>query len=102
MFYTARQALKTMNLDEMNLDELGLLAANLASVDLGYQEVGIDKPEWFDELRGEVKVTLELRIRADKQRQLKNLKARVEALKSTKDKRLEVEKQIAVLEKELA
>lgn len=67
-----------------------------------YANLGLTAPEWLTEKQNEATSALTVRIKAEKARELKRLRARRETLATPSEQREKIEARMAALEKELA
>jgi hypothetical protein len=101
-FVRIRKAISAVEIENLSLEQLGLQAAGLESLSAGYERLdNVDEPEWLADLRQELGVMIDVRIRRDKQRKLRELQVEAELLKPDKQKRKDVQAEIEALEKEL-
>ena len=78
----------TTPVEDVGTVEMLLLAKNqLKILDDGYQELGLEAPEWISEKQLEVIKEITSRVRAELTRQLKTLQAR-RAAEAPKEERL--------------
>ena len=96
-FYT-RDFVVSFDTYENSLDDLLIFSAQL---DMVVEKLGGNCPEWLKEQKEETAIVLAERIRAEKKRQLKTMKARRETLLTASEKREKLDSEIAELEKEL-
>jgi hypothetical protein len=87
--------------DVQSVDELILARRDLKALLDGYQEMGMDTPEWVEDKMLAVQAEIDVRIRADLQKRLKTAKARRAALATADEKRARLDTDIAELEKKL-
>lgn len=88
---------------DVELDDLVLFVIQLKQVKDAYTHnfLSCPIPEWLEPKWREVEAELGTRLRAERERHLRNLKARRETLLPREEKRTQVEQEIALLEKEL-
>lgn len=93
----------TTPVEDVGTVEMLLLAkSQLKIIDEGYQELGLETPEWISEKQLEVAREITSRVRAELTRQLKGYKAR-RAAEAPKEERLSfLDTKITELEKKLA
>lgn len=99
MFYQSINIARNFPVRDVDTEDLTFFAAQLPSLIEGYRGIGVSVPDWLVEKERQAKTEIEARVRADKQRQLKNLKSRREANKLQTDAGLDAA--IAALEKEV-
>lgn len=92
----------TLDVRSASLDELVLASVDLKNVIGGYQELGLDVPDRLTGVAKDIKREVVERVRTDKERKLKTMKLRREALKTPDEKRAGLDAEIVALEKELA
>jgi len=96
-----RNYIANLNVEENSLDGLALLYVQLNGIIEGFKNNNFTLPEYLIEKFNEVKLELDIRIRSDKLRRLKILKAQRESLKTKDELRSQKDGEIAALEKEL-
>ena len=79
--------LKSFLTDQIELDDLVLAKDALITLDRGYQELGVDTPEWITDKLAAVSNEIVSRNRAELQRQLRAAKARRAALSTREEHR---------------
>lgn len=94
--------LKNMLTNEVQVEDLILAKVSLKILDGGFQESGVDTPDWILDKLQLIASEINNRNRADIQKQLKQAKARREAIATPDEKRGKLDAQIAELEKKLA
>ena len=87
--------------DVETVEDLFLVKRDLNTMDAGFQELGLDTPEWISEKQLAVGAEITSRVRAELQRQLKTSRARRSNLATADEKRLLLDSKIADLEKKL-
>ena len=93
----------TTPVEDLETVEILLLAKNqLKVIDNGYEELGLETPEWISEKQLEVTQEITFRVKAELQRRLKTSRARRAALATTDEKRERLDQEITELEKKLA
>ena len=90
--------LRIMIVEDTNVEELMLSRAELLDIEMGYEHFGIDSPEWVTDKLMQVNSEIETKLKAQKLRKLKNLKAIRETLKTKTERRDETDAAIAELE----
>lgn len=93
------QKLKNLDLERMDLDDAIELLTVANSVHATYDTEQVDVPEWLDTSIRELKREIRARQQDSRERRLKELKARREALATTEEKRAKIDREIAELEK---
>jgi len=90
------------DIETNGVDDLIMTKVNLQSLDKGYQESGVESPEWI--IDGINSLTREItnRNRAQLLGDLKRAKARREAVSTLDEKRKKLDNEIEQLEKKLA
>lgn len=88
--------------ENLSFDDFMLYAVHIDSLKEGYFRLQVACPVWLQEKHAEVMRELIYRQRAEKERKLKQLKARRETLLPADVKLKTTEEEIAELEKELA
>lgn len=94
--------LRNFLVDNYDVEDLLMVSNDLKAIDQGYQDLGLETPEWVTDKLGEVAREVTIRIRSDLQRQLRAAKARREALATRDEKREKLDAQIAALEKQVS
>ena len=84
------------------VDDLIIAKVALRNLDAGYQDAGIETPEWVIDGINDLEREITNRNRAQLTKDLKKAKARRYALASADEKRKTLDSQIAELEKKLA
>lgn len=102
MYTTTLGQIKAMDVSSASVDELVLAFSTIKTALEGYYSLGVDVPEYLLGLQKDIKREVDERSRTEKERKLKTLRARREALKTPDEKRAGVDAQIAELEKQLA
>lgn len=99
-----KKAIVTFDPCDVDFDDLVLFVIQLKQVRDEYVNNfrTIPVPEWLEPRWREVEAELNLRVRAERERQLRSLKAQREILLPREEKRTQVEQEIARLEQELA
>jgi hypothetical protein len=87
--------------DGADVEDLYLARGVLRMVDSGYQEDGIDTPEFIVDKLNSINRELTLRNRADIERKLKLAKARRDGLKTRDERLADINAEIAKLEQKL-
>ena len=90
--------LKNFNSDGKDLDELVELAAEGRAFRAEYEALQLEVPEWLDNSLKAVRRDIRDRVADSKAARLKELKARRAQLKTTEEKRSELDKEIEKLE----
>lgn len=93
--------LRQFLVDGVSIEDLVLAKADLKTLDAGYQELGIDTPEWITDKLAVVSSEIINRNRAELMRRLKAAKARRVGLASVEEKRKGLDDEIEALEKQL-
>jgi hypothetical protein len=93
---------KNFQADRMDLDELVALAAYGRALRTEYEAVGLDEPEFIDIQLKSLRREIHSRNADKLEKTLREKRSRLEALKSPTEKRAEIKKEIAALEKTLA
>lgn len=96
-----RNYIVNLCVDENNLEGLILAYVQLDMIIEGYKKNSFTVQEYLQEKFNEVKVELDIRLRSDKLRRLKILKAQRETLKTRDELRNQKDAEITALEKEL-
>lgn len=91
----------TMIDDVETVEELLLAKDQLKTIDDGYQELGLETPEWVSEKQLGVAQEITLRVKSELLRRLKTSRARRAALATADEKRVKLDTEIADLEKRL-
>jgi hypothetical protein len=97
---TAKQ-LQSLLTDEVQIEDLILAKSALATLDGGYQELGLDTPEWVSDKLTVVSQEIVNRNRAELQRRLKGAEARRAGLATAEEKRGRLDAEIAALKQKL-
>ena len=87
--------------DESNLEGLMLAYVQLDGIIEGFKKNGFPVQDYLMEKFNEIKMELDIRIKSDKLRKLKILKAQRETLKTRDELRTQKDAEITALEKEL-
>ena len=87
--------------DESNLEGLILAYVQLDGIIEGYKKNNFPIQDYLTEKFNEVKIELDIRLRSDKLRRLKILRAQRETLKTRDELRTQKDAEITALEKEL-
>jgi len=93
------QKLKSLDLERMDLDDAVELLSVANLMHATYNTEQVDVPEWLDTSIRELKREIRTRQQDSRERRLKELKSRREALATTEEKRLKIDNEIAELEK---
>ena len=96
-----RNYIINLSVDESNLDGLKLAYVQLDVIIKGFRDNIFDVPDYLLEKFNEIKMELDIRIKSDKLRKLKILKAQRETLKTRDELRTQKDAEITALEKEL-
>jgi len=91
--------LKNLDMERMDLDDAVELLTVANSMRVTYDAEQVEVPEWLDTSVRELKREIRSRQQDSRERRLKELKARREALATPDEKRAKIEKEIAELEK---
>ncbi len=92
----------TTSVEEVGTVEALMLARyQLQVIDKGYQELGLETPEWVSDKMLDVEREITFRVKSELQRRLKTSKARRSALATADEKRATLDTEIAELEKRL-
>lgn len=97
-----RNYIVNLCVDENNLEGLMLAYVQLEGIIEGYKKNSFPIQDYLQEKFAEVKLELDIRLRSDKLRRLKILKAQRETLKTRDELRNQKDAEIVALEKELA
>jgi hypothetical protein len=98
MIYLSIGTIKNLVARDMDDDELEFYAACLRAVTANYLT---EVPEWLNSKQKELAREITERVRANKEKTLKMLKARRESLKTPDEKRAALDASIKALEQEL-
>jgi len=90
-----------LDVQTMSSDELSFIAAQLATLELGYEKIGLEVPAWLKDKQREVKLSLDIALRASREAELRKLQARRAALATPEEKRKALEAEIVALEAQL-
>lgn len=93
--------LQNLMADEIAIEDLILAKAALGVLDAGYQELGIETPEWVTDKLILVSNEVVNRNRAELQRRLKAAQARRASLATVDEKRKALDDEIAALKQKL-
>lgn len=85
-----------------SVEELILAQNQLKIIDAGYQELGVDTPEWVLDKLSAVSHEITMRVRNELARQLRAAKARRDSLRTRDEKRQDLDARIAELENKLS
>jgi hypothetical protein len=95
-------AVQSTDMEDINSVEELLLAQNqLKIIDQGYQELKLNTPEWVLDKLSETGREIDMRVRGELARRLKNAKARRSALRTADEKRKDLDAEILELENKL-
>ncbi len=83
------------------VEELMLAQQQLKTIDAGYQELGIETPEWVVDKMTEVGHEITMRGKGELARKLRAAKARRSALRTADEKRKDLDGEIEELEQKL-
>jgi hypothetical protein len=83
------------------VEELILAKSQLQTIDAGYQELGIETPEWVSNLLLSADHEITMRAKGELMKRLRAAKARKSALLSRDEKRAALDAEIAELESKL-
>ncbi len=83
------------------VEELMLAKSQLQTIDAGYQELGIETPEWVSNLLLSADHEITMRVKGELMKRLRAAKARKSALLSRDEKRAALDAEIAELESKL-
>ena len=81
------------------VEELILAKAQLKTIDEGYQELQLPTPDWVTDKLMETSQEISMRVKAELQRKLREMKARRSALRTADEKRKDLDTGIEELEK---
>jgi hypothetical protein len=95
------QQLLSLLVDDISIEDLILAKGDLKVLDAGFQELGIDTPEWVTDKLSLVSAEVVSRNKAELMRRLKAARARRMALATPDEKRSKLEQEIAALEQKL-
>jgi ABC-type phosphate transport system auxiliary subunit len=90
-----------VDVDTADMDELILNQAMLRLVNQGYEEAGIETPEYILDRLAAISREITERNRAELQKRLRTLKLKREGLKTREEKAKDMEAEIAELESKL-
>lgn len=93
--------LQNLLADEISIDDLILAKAGLDALDAGYQDLGVETPEWVVDKATQVSQEIVNRNRAELQRRLKAAQARRAGLATPEEKRGQLDAEIAALQQKL-
>jgi len=102
MRYSTVYEIKALDVRSASLEDLVLAHVTLGQVVSGYKDLGVEVPDGLTGLAKDIKREVDERVRSDKDRKLKTMKARRSALATPDEKRARLDEEIAALEKELA
>jgi hypothetical protein len=80
------------------IEDLILAQAQLRTMDIGFQELQLETPEWITAKLSEVGHEINMRIKGELLRRLRQAKARRSALRTADEKRGDLDREIAELE----
>lgn len=87
------------NIDDVS--ELILARSQLATIDAGYQDLGIDTPDWIFDRLGAIDGKITAQVRGQLQARLRAAKARRTSLATMSEKRAAADAEIKELEDKL-
>ncbi len=87
--------------DVDSVEDLFLIKRDLKTMDEGFQELGLETPEWISEKLLNITAEITSRVRAELQRQLRTDKARYAAMAPKEEVRSLLKAKITDLEKKL-
>jgi len=98
---TAKQ-LQALLAEDISIEDLILAKNDLKVLDTGFQEIGVESPEWVTDKLSLVSDEIVNRNRAELQKRLRAAKARRAALATPDEKRGALEREIEALEQKLS
>lgn len=90
-----------VDVETLEIPELYLQRGFLQSIDKGYQDDGLDTPDYIIDRLNAVNFEITNRNRAELERQLKAAEARLQGLKSREEKATELKDTVAKLKEKL-
>ena len=91
--------LKNFNKNSASLDEMVELSAQARAVEAEFGVQGVDLPGWFDATVSSLRREIKSKLQDAKAAKLRELKARRASLATVDEKRTQLDKEIADLEK---
>lgn len=83
------------------LEDLKLFTVLLSNFVAGYATESLAVPEWMADKQREARRELTVRVRAEKERQVRQLRARMETLLTPEEQRAKMSEEITRLQKDL-
>lgn len=83
------------------VEELMICKDQLRAIYMGYQEMNLDPPDWVIEKQAEINTEINLRVRSELQRKLREKRARLQALTPRAEMRKNLEAEVQELEDKL-
>lgn len=93
--------LQSFLVDEIQVEDLVLARAQLTALDVGYQDLGIETPEWVTDKLAQVNREVVNRNRDELERRLKAAEARRAGLATAEEKRQSLDAEIKGLKEKL-
>jgi hypothetical protein len=92
------ERLKNLDLERMDVDEMVAMSAFAKSLASEYSALALDQPEWLDTKSTELKREIGTRLADLRDKRIRELKARLNTLKSTEEKKSDLTAELARLE----
>ena len=96
------ERLKGLNVDKLlNLDECVAAYVDATQMACGFEELGMDNPDWLNKSTDIIKAEIDRRTREDNMRMLKEVEAELEGLRTHGERRSAAQDRLAQLQKAL-
>lgn len=92
------ESLKGLDLQTPCLEELVYLSAQARTLRSEYDTLNVEVPEWLDNRLREIKRRIHTMTQDAVEKRKREIKSRLDALKTPTEKRTELEKELAALE----
>lgn len=89
--------LKNLDLQRPDLEELVFLSATATILHTEFEKLGVDVPEWVDTRARELKREIRTRQQDGIDKRTREIRSRLDALKTPSEKRAELEAELAKL-----
>lgn len=93
--------IRAIVVEDTGVEDLMIAKSQLAIIDAGYTELKLETPEWVTNRLSEVTREILARVRAERERRLRELESRATALKPRSEVRKDVQKEIEALKAQL-
>ena len=96
------EKLRTANVDRFDLDELVELSAFARQIRGEYDALSLDQPEWITDASKRISVELKSRMHDNLVRRQKQIKSKLDELKTPTERKDALRKELQAVEKALA